>query len=89
MEDRAHFGELSFLVSEEHPSPGVVAVAPCEFYVLTVRNMMKFRDEYSECFVKIKRLLYDRMERIIAFRELHGIDVTPPYFIVEESWKSL
>lgn len=65
-------------------TPGVVAVSACEFFLLTTRNMLKFREEYPNNFLKIKRILYDRLERSMAFQEMHGIDVTPPYFLIEE-----
>lgn len=82
LEDKDHIGELSFLASEELFSPGIVAVTTCEVYTLTLKSMLKFREEYAEDFVRIKRILYERLEKSLAFMETHGIDVIPPYFLV-------
>lgn len=83
MEDKSYFGELSFLATEELVSPGVVAVTPCQFYVLSKKNIIYFREQYPDLYIKLKRLLYQHLERSLAFMEEHEIDVMPPYCLME------
>lgn len=67
LSDGSCFGEIALILEDEKRVASVVAVNACELFNLSRADFRKAIQPYPECFLRMKKIAQDRMQKTQAF----------------------
>lgn len=65
--DGSYFGEIALILENEKRVANVVATNACELFNLSRADFRKAIQPYPECFLRMKKIAHDRMQKTKAF----------------------